>query len=264
MRRLLALLPTILLGCSLSMPVAAGLAPDAPTVLITGANRGIGLEFSRQYAERGWNVIATARDPDRADELQALAAEHPQLVIEALDVTDFAAVGELAERYREQPIDVLLSNAAITPRDPSVFRGLAQVNFELARQSYEVNTLAPVRLAQAFVDHVAASETRKIVALSSKAGSFAEGPELPIMYEYRASKAALNMLIQTMSFEVRRKGITVVTLSPGIVNTTPGVSMPGGMDPDESVRLMIAVIDGITADDNGLFLNFAEGEQVQW
>ncbi|MCC5793409.1 MAG: SDR family oxidoreductase [Chromatiales bacterium] len=262
---------TPLIACVLlALPGAsqAQLYPEASTVLVTGANRGIGLEFVRQFGERGWNVIATTRSLEGADELQALAAGNPRIVVELLDVTDFAAIDALAGKYAEQPIDILLNNAAITPRDPSVFRGLRAVDFDLARRSLEVNALAPLRMSQAFLDQVAASEGRRIVMLSSKAGSFAEGPEalrsMPMMYEYRASKAALNMFVQNLSWEGARQQIITVALSPGTVNTTPGVSMPGAIEPEESVRRMLAVIDGLTADHNGLFLNYENGEVVGW
>ena len=245
-------------------PAQAELDPDAPTVLLTGANRGIGLEFARQFADRGWNIIATARGLDGADELKALAEGYPQLVLEELDVTDHAAIDAMADRYQDQPIDLLLSNAAITPRDPSVFRGLRAINYDLARQSYEVNALAPLKLSQAFLENVAASKGRKIVALSSKAGSFAVGPEMSMMYEYRASKAALNMFVHTMAYETARKDVIVVAMSPGGVNTTPGVRMPGNIEPDESVTKMLKVIDGLTTDHNGQFLNYEEGEEIGW
>ena len=254
----------LVLLLAMTGPVHAGLAKDAPTVLITGANRGIGLEFTRQFAERGWNIIATARNLGGADELLALAEGYPQLVLEELDVTDHAAIDALAARYQDQPIDLLLSNAAITPRDPSVFRGLRAINYDLARQSYEVNALAPLKLGQAFLENVAASKGRKIVALSSKAGSFAVGPEMSMMYEYRASKAALNMFVHTMAYETAKKDVIVVAMSPGGVNTTPGVNMPGNIEPEESVTKMLKVIDGLTTEHNGRFLNYEEGEEIGW
>ncbi len=257
-------LATTLLLLTLVAPVQAALEAGHPTVLITGANRGIGLEFARQFAERGWNVIATARQPARAEALSALAASHPRVVIEQLDVTDHPAVEALGRKYADQPIDVLLSNAAITPRYKSAFKRVKGVDFDMARRSYEVNALAPLKLAQVFLPNVVASEQKKIIAMSSKAGSFALGPKMPMMYSYRASKAALNMLMYTLSFETARQGVTVSLLSPGTVNTTPGFKMPQGISPEESVRKMLAVIDGLTPENNGQFLNYENGEVIPW
>ena len=243
---------------------AAELKPDTPTVFITGANRGIGLEFVRQFADRGWNIIATARKPAEAEDLNALAAASSQIVVEQLDVTDYARVEALAAQYAEQPIDILLSNAAITPRYRSAFGRAEKVDFDMARQSYEVNALAPLKLGATFMPLVAAAGNGKIVVLSSKAGSFEESPKMPMMYSYRASKAALNMLMYTLSFESKKQDVTTVMLSPGTVNTTPGFNNPQGISPEESVGKMLAVIDSLTADNNGQFLDYADGRVIPW
>ena len=128
------------------------LATDAakPTVLITGANRGIGLELVRQYSDRDWQIIATARDPAGATDLQALAKADPDITVEKLDVTDHAAVDALAAKYKDQPIDVLLSNAAKTPRYMSAMKGAATIDYEEARNSFEINALGPAKLIAAF------------------------------------------------------------------------------------------------------------------
>lgn len=243
---------------------ATSLDPDKPTVLITGANRGIGLEFVRQFSDRGYNVIATARDPESADELNAMAAEKANIVVEELDVTDYARMEAMAEAYAGQPIDILLSNAAITPRYKTAFQRVKGMDFDMARQSFEVNALAPLKLAQTFMPNVEASEGKKIVVLSSKAGSFAEGPQMPMMYSYRGSKAALNMFMYTLGFETAKKGIVTVLLSPGTVNTTEGMRMPNAIEPEDSVAMMLAVIDGLTMEDNGRFLNYEDGRVVGW
>ena len=248
----------------LGTPSWGALKADQPTVLITGANRGIGLEYVRQFAARGYNVIATAREPETAEELQALAKSNDQIVIEALDVTDHARIDALADAYADQPIDILLSNAAITPRYKTAFQRLKGIDFDMARQSFEVNALAPLKLAQAFMPNVAASKQKKIVAMSSKAGSFAESPKMPMFYSYRGSKAALDMYMYTLSFETAKTGIITVLLSPGSVNTTPGMKMPNAIEPEESVSKMIAVIDGLTPENNGQFLNYEDGRVIGW
>lgn len=242
----------------------AAFDPEQPTVLVTGANRGIGLEFVRQFSARGYNVIATARKPAAADELNALAAENSRIVVEQLDVTDHARIEELAAAYADQPIDILLSNAAITPRYKTAFQRVKGMDFDMARQSFEVNALAPLKLAQAFMPNVEASNQKKIIAMSSKAGSFEEGPKMPMMYSYRGSKAALDMFMYTLSFETGKKGITTVLLSPGTVNTTPGMKMPNAIEPADSVAKMLAVIDGLTPENNGQFLNYEDGRVVGW
>jgi NAD(P)-dependent dehydrogenase (short-subunit alcohol dehydrogenase family) len=243
---------------------SASFTADQPTVLITGANRGIGLEFVRQFLAKGFNVIATARKPEKAEALNALAADNPNLVIEALDVTDYGRVEAMAKNYADQSIDILLSNAAITPRYKTAFQRVKGIDFDMARQSFEVNALAPLKLAQSFMANVEASDGKKIIVLSSKAGSFAEGPQMPMMYSYRGSKAALNMFMYTLAFETKKKGITTIMLSPGTVNTTEGMKMPNAIEPPDSVAMMIKVIDGLTLENNGQFLNYEEGRIVGW
>lgn len=237
---------------------------EQPTVFITGANRGIGLEFVRQFSERGWNIIATARNPGSSTELLALADGYPRLIVEELDVTDHDRIDGLALKYAATPVDILLSNAGITPRYKSAFAKVEGVDWDMALQSYEVNAMAPLKLAQSFMDHVAASNTKKIVVISSKAGSFELSPEMPMMYSYRASKAALNMYMYALSFETVKQGITVTLLSPGQVSTTPGFKMKGAIEPEESVSKMLAVIDGLTSENNGQFLDYEDGRVLGW
>ena len=244
--------------------VQAALEAGQPTVLITGSNRGIGLEFVRQFAESGWNVIATARKPDQAEDLQQLAAQHDRIVIEQLDVTDHPQMEALGERYADQPIDILVSNAALTPRYQSAFKRVDGVDFDIARQSFEINALGALKLSQVFMPHVAASEQKKIIVLTSKGGSFEMSPKMPMMYSYRASKAALNMFMYTLSFETAKQDIIVTMLSPGMVNTTPGFTMPNAISTEESVGKMLTVIDGLTPENNGQFLNYESGEVVPW
>lgn len=255
----LAGLAAALLGATSSLAVAA-----KPTALITGANRGIGLEFVRQLAAQDWRVIATTRDREGSEGLLELAAENPDILIEELDVTDHPGVDALAEKYRDEAIDLLLSNAAITPRYKSAFRPLSGVDIEMARQSFEVNALGALKVIQAFMPSVEKSAQKKVVVLSSKAGSFALGPQMPMMYEYRGSKAALNMYVHTLHFETAKKGVIVVLLSPGQVNTTPGMKLPGAIETDESVGKMLKIIDGLTPGQNGKFLNYEGGEELPW
>lgn len=243
---------------------AANFSGDQPTVLITGGNRGIGLEFVQQFSDRGWNIIATARKPESATELLALADSYDRLVVERLDVTDFPRIDELDAKYAEQPIDLLLNNAGITPKYKSAFKTVSGVDFDMARQSLEVNAIAPLKLAQTFIDQVAASDQKKIVVISSKAGSFELSPKMPMMYSYRASKTALNMYMYALSFETPKKGVILTLLSPGQVNTVPGMKLPNAIETDESVGKMLKVIDSLTPEQNGKFLDYEDGRELPW
>jgi NAD(P)-dependent dehydrogenase (short-subunit alcohol dehydrogenase family) len=264
---LAALLSGLLFATSLPADTAQ------PTVLITGANRGIGLELVRQYSARDWHVIATARNVAGATDLQALAKADPNISIETLDVTDHPGVDALAERLRDQPIDVLLSNAAKTPRYMSAMKGATTIDYDEARNSFEVNALGPAKLVAAFLPHVQKSTQKKIAVISSKAGSFAESPKMSMMYEYRTSKAALNMIVYTLSFETKRNGVTIAAISPGSVDTKPvegelgfGTNMkqPNTIQPEESVAGITRVIDSITPAQNGLFLDYKDGRVIPW
>ena len=237
---------------------------ENPTVFITGSNRNIGLEFVKQFSENNWNVIATARNPEAAKELQIIAAEQDNVVIEQLDVTDHEQIESLAEKYKDQSIDILLSNAALTPRYKSAFKKIKGVDFDIARSSFEINVLGPLKLIQSFMPNVEKSQGKKIIALSSKVGSFGERPKLPFMYSYSISKAALNSLLYSLSFESKRKNIVVVAISPGMVNTTPGMKLPGAIEIEESVTKMMQVIKGLTMADNGHFIDYEDGRQLAW
>jgi len=246
----------------------ADLNPDSPTVFITGSNRGIGLGFVQQYAERGWNVVATCRKPEKADQLKALADQYDHVTIEQLDVTDFDRIDALAGKY--QSVDILISNAGLTPKYKTAFKRVSGVDWDTALRSMEVNAIAPLKLAQAFMGSVAASEQKKIVMISSKGGSFELSPKMPMMYSYRASKAALNMYMYTLAFETPKKGVILTLLSPGQVNTIEnieqykGIKIPNTIEVEESVSKMLKVIDGLTPEDNGKFLDYEDGSILPW
>lgn len=251
---------------SVSMVSQGEIIPDKTTVFITGANRGIGFEFVEQYSKRGWNVIATTRKPETSDDLKALAAERKNITIEQLDVTDHARIDALAEKYKKHSIDQLISNAALTPKYVSAFRSVDNVDFDIARKSLEVNAIGPLKLAQAFMPHVEASEQKKILIISSKAGSFAHSPKRAMMYSYRASKSALNMYMYTLSFETKDKGIILTMMSPGRVNTMGflGKLLPGNITTQESVSKMIAVFDALKPEHNGVMVSHEDGSTIEW
>jgi NAD(P)-dependent dehydrogenase (short-subunit alcohol dehydrogenase family) len=218
MRRNFTLLITSLALC-LPLVVAAAIDGAAPTVLITGANRGLGFEFAQQYAADGWNVIATARKPEAAHDLQMLAEEYPQVEIEQLDVRDLDMIDALAAKYVEQPIDVLLNNAGLSgaPMPGQIFKRL---DYDLFDDFMETNAQGPLKMSEAFLKNVEASKQKKIAVLTSKVGLFSHFNEGTIgTYFYRTSKTALNMLMRQVAEDVQKRGITVVLLNPGLVDT---------------------------------------------
>lgn len=267
-----------------AVPVVAADSGEtvAPTVLITGSNRGIGLEFARQYAAAGWQVLATCRKPDQADNLQAIAAEFPNLLVRQLDVTDPESIKRLADAMQDQPVHVLLNNAALLgPRDSQFF---GQQDFALAASQYEVNVLGPVRVAEAFIDNVRAAGPGKIVTLGSAAGSNGYLRPPADFHSYRASKAALHFWMHNLSLQLADEGIIVGLINPGLVDTRgladigPDDPVPedfvqivkliraGAIElttPEDSVKAMVALIDSMTPEQSGAFLN-ANGEPMPW
>ena len=237
---------------------------EQPTVLITGSNRNIGLEFVKQFSNKNWNVIATTRRPEDAKDLNDFAKNNKNIAVELLDVTNNEDISNLSTKYENQTIDILLNNAALTPRYMSAFKRINGVDEEKVRESFEVNALGTMKIIQGFMSNVELSEKGKIIALSSKAGSFDERPKIPMMYGYAMSKVALNSMIYSLSFETKKKNIIAVVLSPGTVNTTPGMSLMGAIDVDESVTKMMPVIDGLTMEHNGLFLDYEDGRTIDW
>jgi len=254
----------LLLLLPLSGTAQPAIETEEPTVLITGANRGIGFEFVRQLAARDWRVIATTRNPGGADELNVLAAANQNILVERLDVTDHAGIDALAEKYRTQPIDLLLLNAAMGPTPRTAGRRLAKLDFDVAAQSFAVNSIGPMKVTQAFFEQVAASEKKLIAAMSSDSGSFVAGSQAPVLFHYKASKAALNMYMHTLAFETRRRGVTVVMLHPGLVGTNDMLArFPGALKTEDSVSQLLAVIESLTPADNGRFIDY-RGETMPW
>jgi NAD(P)-dependent dehydrogenase (short-subunit alcohol dehydrogenase family) len=264
-RRLMSVLAAVtVMTCGASVAYADGLA--TPTVLITGSSRGIGFELARQYAERGWGVIATCRTPERATALQLLAQSHSNVVIERLDVTDFTEIDNVAEKYRDVPIDVLINNAGILgDNDKQKFGTFDYSAFD---EVMAVNTKGPIRMVEVFVDHVAASEQKKIMNISSAVGSIEMTFGGQIFY--RASKAALNMSMRTLAKELRRsdqpgrKALIFGLIDPGIVATGFAKNVPIPMiQADESAAAVITVIDSYDRKTSATFLRYT-GQKMPW
>ena len=221
------------------------------TVLITGAARGLGLDFTRRYAAKGWKVLACARKPDGLRGIEGDVHHHP------LEVTDYKAVKALAKKLSGEAIDVLICNAGIAGRAAGT---LGQVDAAVWRETFEVNALAPLVMAEAFVPHIARSADKKLVAVSSQLGSITNNNGG--MYAYRASKTALNMEWKSLSKDTAGKGLICVVLHPGWVQTDMG----GGsatLTIEQSVPAMVKVIDGLKSTDNGRFFNY-DGAELPW
>ena len=221
------------------------------TVLITGAARGLGLDFVKQYAARGWKVHACAR------KVEALRGLEGDIHAHGLEVTDYEAVKSLARKLAGEAIDVLICNAGISGKEATI---LGSIDPATWRETFEVNTLAPLVMAEAFVDHVARSKDRKLIAISSRLGSIALADNG--RYAYRASKAALNMEWKGPSVDTADKNLICVVLHPGWVQTDMG-GAAATLTIDQSVPAMVKVIDGLKAADNGRFINY-DGSEIPW
>jgi len=246
------------------MPEAGNFPAGQPTVLITGASRGLGLEFARQYAAAGWNVVATCRSPATAGDLQALAAAATSVVVEPLDVTDDAAVVALAQRYATQPIDVLLTNAGVY--GTLAKQSLGTMDFEEARRVFDINALGALRVAHAFLDNVARSAQKKIVSLGGGLGAQSIGSLFGGHYFMKMSKAAHLIAMGTLQTEVKDRGITVAMISPGRVDTQlmrdsgwTGESLKAA----DSAALVIARIAALEPSMRGRLVTY-DGKLIPW
>ncbi|MDO9206171.1 SDR family oxidoreductase [Methylotenera sp.] len=225
-------------------------------VLITGANRGIGLEFTKQYAQDGWNVIACCRDPQSAAALQALANAHANIRIFSLDLADFAKIDALALQLKNESIDVLINNAGVYP-DSSL--GDADENEWL--DAFKINSIAPLKMASAFTSHMAKGQLKKIATLSSKMGSVDDNTSGG-SYIYRSTKTAVNMVMKSLSIDLKPYGIAVVTLHPGWVQTDMGGSN-ALINTQTSVSGLRTVIEKLNLSNTGKFIAY-DGKEIAW
>ncbi len=236
------------------------------TVLITGSSRGIGLEFVKQYAADGASVIATCRNPESAQDLRAIAKDFGDTVsIEQLDVTDAGSISTLAKKYHGQPIDILINNAGVSgPRGPNGEhihqQAFGTLNYGAWLDVFDANTLGPLRVAEAFVDNVAASDEKKIVTLSSTMGSIVEST-MPA-FHYSTSKAALNKAISLLAGAVKERGIVAAAYCPGHVKTELG-GQGATLEPEESVAGLRNLFSNLTMEGAGTYTRY-NGETIAW
>jgi NAD(P)-dependent dehydrogenase (short-subunit alcohol dehydrogenase family) len=253
-----------LAGLTAASGAAGAVAADLPgTVLVTGANRGIGLEFVRRYAGRGWTVIATARQPGAAPALGQIADENPgRVLVEPLDVTDLTAIDALSARYRDRPIDVLLNNAGVGGGgDNQIFGRLQYPVFD---EVMAVNARGPLKMCEAFLPQVQASTRKKLITVSSSQGSIGS-LRMPMLYFYRASKSAVNMLMANLALQLKSRGVIVGLVTPGATDTDFMKGLPKAMlrPVADAVDGMLRDIDAFTLARTGQFLD-TKGDVLPW
>ncbi len=224
------------------------------TVLITGAARGLGLEFTRLYAARGWKVLACGRKPDALEGIKGNVHFH------ALEVTDYEAVKALARELEGEAIDILICNAGIGGGRGDTGQSLGAFDPDRMREIFEINVIAPLMMAEAFVDHVARSRQKKLIAITSILGSLAHNNGG--RYAYRASKTALNMEWSCLAHDLGGRGIICVALHPGWVQTDMGGS-GAPLTIDQSVPAMVKTIEGFTSAHNGRYIQY-DGSELPW
>lgn len=228
------------------------------TVVISGANRGIGLEFARQYAADGARVFAGARDPAAADDLKAAVKESgDRISVHALDVGDDRSVAAFAAAVGKGPVDILIANAGVGGGDKQ--HRFGALDFEAMQLTYSVNALGALRLADALVENLKARHG-KFIAITSGMGSI--GDASGGYFSYRASKAALNMIMHVAAEELKESGVVCIPLSPGWVKTDMG-GPNARLEVGAAVREMRKRIAGFTISNSGRFFNW-EGRELAW
>jgi NAD(P)-dependent dehydrogenase (short-subunit alcohol dehydrogenase family) len=230
------------------------------TLLVTGANRGLGLEFVKQYAREGWYVHATMREAGNAAELLKLAEQSTNIKVHKLNVTDDESVQDLADTLDGEPIDVLIQNSGLYPREG---QKVGQIDYDGWREALETNLFGTMRLAEALLENVASSERKQIVAISSSMASLraVQGGAVAqsgTAYQYRTSKTALNMAMSILAKELAPRGISVVMIDPGWVKTDMG-GPHAQLTPAESIAGIRKVLAGNAMEISGKFLGHDGG-----
>ncbi len=230
-----------------------------PTIFITGASRGLGLEFARQYLADRWEVIAASRNPRTARALQQLEGDYKgALTVVEVDVANTASVKSAAARMQGRAIDVVINGAGVFGHAGQT---IGSLNYDDWIQVLEVNVLGPARVCEAFLGQVSQSERRLIVTITSGMGSLADNTSGGSIL-YRTSKAAVNMLMRTAAIDLKTRGITCVVLNPGWVKTDMG-GPNARLTPEQSVSAMRRLISKLGPKDSGRFYNY-DGREYPW
>lgn len=228
------------------------------TVLITGANRGIGLELVKAYAQRGEHVIACCRDPLAARDLEDVA-KTADVDIRKVQVADRVSVAKLASDLAGTPIDLLINNAG-TGIPALEHQTVYEMDFDAWAEAFAVNTMAPVRMMQALLDNLRASGNARLVTISSQLGALSL--DLPYAYAYSSTKAAINKIMRLAAIDLAKDDISVCLIHPGWVRTDMG-GPTADLSPEESVRGIVNVIDTLRPETSGSFWKW-NGEPHDW
>ena len=229
-----------------------------PTLLITGANRGIGLELCKQYLEKNWLVHATCRNPSTATELNSLLKTHSNLNIHTLDVSHPEQITTLKHTLNNTPIDILLNNAGVYAGASSEF---GKTDSDTWQHAVSVNVIAPMQMMEAFTENVANSDKKIIASMSSKMGSISDNTSGG-SYAYRSTKAALNSVMVSAAHDLKPLGITALILHPGWVRTDMG-GPNGELSVKESAQSLRKTLDNCTIKDSGCFFDI-DGSIIPW
>lgn len=227
-------------------------------ILITGSNRGLGLELARQYAQSGWRVFATCRHPAEASDLHRLADEHSAVSIHRLDVTVVEDIKAITHELRGVPLDILFNNAGIFLEGGYRLPAFGGIRYDHWLRTFDVNTLGAARMTEALLENVANSEKRLVAVMTSHMGSIAD-IQMEGSYYYRSSKAALNATMEGMAVALKPQGVGVLLLHPGAVKTRMG----DGISTRESVNGLRRIIDGFSIKDTGRFIKY-DGTPMPW
>lgn len=229
------------------------------TILITGTNRGLGLEFVRQYAKDNWQVHAGCREPDKARELRQLASQYKNISVHELDVADHKQIEALGKKLCDTPIDILLNNAGVYAGNSD--ESFGTLNYQAWNHAFRINTMAAAKMAEVFAEQVARSDKRLIAALSSLMGSMADNGSGG-SYLYRSSKAALNAVMVSLARDLKARRIGALVLHPGWVKTDMG-GPNAEITTEISVRGMRKVMEQFALKDSGRFIAY-DGEEMPW
>ena len=235
-----------------------------PSMLVTGASRGLGLELVRQSIEDGWRIYACCRNPDGAHALAALAAQSAgAITLHTLDVSEPEQIEALADELSGTPIDMLVNNAGLLGHaiDEQTAGAFGTIDYENWMQVHEINTMAPLRVAEAFVDHVAASEMKLMFFMSTHMSSITDLAD-GNFYPYRSSKAALNLLVKALSIDLASRGVRTLAVHPGWVSTDMGGNQ-APVTPPESIAGIRRVVAGYGDGQTGRFYQY-DGKELPW